>query len=205
MNLMPKCLFIEAWHGGISWNGKIDNGAVAPDGTTEREINVDVARSLIKILNEKLPLTAVLSVWVDTNARSDKKVKYVNNTLDMNDWHYNSYFISLHCNSFTSPASWLEIFIRDGDKKDFAEKIKERMLFYYNQNDRWVKTNKNLYINKINCNAILIEMWFLNDKDWLDFPKNNPERLAESIANGVLEYFRNYNFFNVKKIWIKKK
>jgi N-acetylmuramoyl-L-alanine amidase len=106
-------------------------------------------------------------------------------------------FISLHCNSFTRPISGLEVFVSDIYWKSTKDNIElalariviDRILEYNHQKNRGIKTSK-LYIQGIVCPAILIEMWFMNDPKFLSYYEKNKNRLAESIANWIMEYLR---------------
>lgn len=183
-------------HGWMSWWRGEDKGAVYKN-YTERDLLLPVSLEITKILKEKIPEWLVFDVGINSNARSHKKVEYINMAIDHNNWKEEDCFcLCLHLNSFSKPASGVECripqsFYTNNTEKELAKTIISKIIKYYPQKIRWggVKS-KNLYINWINCNTVLIESWFINDENFLEYIKNDPKRLAESICNWYLTFLR---------------
>ena len=186
--------FIDLWHGGKTWYGGTDKGA-SFGGYTERDLLKPVAIELLRILRSKISDGNVYDVGIYSNARSSKKVKYINSVINQNWLDRNNCFVlSLHLNSSVNPASGIECWIpqqatKNGVEAKLAENLINRMNAYHYQRDRGVK-QKRLYINDFAANTVLIECGFINDEKFLEYILNRPERLAESIANWYLTFLR---------------
>ena len=104
---IPKAIYISAGHGGYTWWGTQDKGA-SYNGFNERDLMVKLARKVIKILKHKdeLKTTNIFDVGVETNARSLKKVKYINQSIKMSKYNNDDcLYFDLHLNSAKQKAS----------------------------------------------------------------------------------------------------
>ena len=102
--LKIKTIAIDAGHGGK------DPGAVGPNGLMEKEINLDVAYKVYRLLNSRLPLKVLMTRKEDVFVPLFDRTKFANsNGVEL--------FVSIHCNAafsqkmrgsetyFVSPAS----------------------------------------------------------------------------------------------------
>lgn len=207
----PKLLIIEAGH-GKSWWGIRDPGAVTHYKKnsnakevliTERELNVKIGRKVLNILKEKLPTTFVHGVGIETDASVGKKTRYMNKVRKILGYGNEDCFaVSLHVNANYSNRNGIMGYYQNSrlgakfSKIDFLESILWAMKKYFKYNiNRIVPTSVSrfgrLYIDDIPFAAVLVEMGYIGNKKELEIILNQPDRLAESIAHGILNYFRN--------------
>jgi N-acetylmuramoyl-L-alanine amidase len=93
MSLSPiRTIVIDAGHGGK------DPGAVGSYGTKEKDINLEVAKSLERLLTREGRFTVILTRQDDTFIPLDERADIANR-------HKADLFISIHCNAALSPKS----------------------------------------------------------------------------------------------------
>ena len=201
----------------MPWKENPDPGAVLSQKLgywqlTEREITKRVAKRLYEIFLSKTDELGILSqniiqIGIETDATVEKKTAYANSVIEHNGWNpVNCFSFSLHCNPDYGPNvegvegyyqkakpynSDMLSFILGGKaltgiRKYFPNK-KFRSVMSSQQEARWHR----LYIDDYKTNAFLIEMGFLGSKmDVDDMWAKTPDQMAESIANGIMEFFR---------------
>lgn len=87
---MIENIFIVAGHSDT------DPGAIADDGTTEREITVDIARRVVELLRDG-PVS-VTGIGIDESLTVKEKVKKEEEETQKNGLNYmNSILVSIHC------------------------------------------------------------------------------------------------------------
>jgi len=191
--MTPKGIFIVAGH-GESENGQFDPGAIAPDGTTEREIVVTVA----KILQEKIEKNgiAIFGVGISENLSLANKIKLINKICGNQFDYKNSLLISLHCNSADQSASGTETWHYQNSQicQDFAASVSACIAEKLEIKDRGAKDESTNRYGKLGIVhdtmplAILAELAFLSNNSDREKLKNYPEKFADAIIAGIEKY-----------------
>ena len=203
---MPvKGVIIDAGHGGA------DRGAVASGGLMEKEITLDTALRLQRILKEqKIP--TVLTRADDSFPTLEGRARYTQ--------RYPGYiFVSLHYNQGSSTSHGVETFcltpcfapstssegrrsIKDdqsqpGNPTDVENILlaslvhREVVKLHNTEGDRGVKRARFAVLRQAVAPAVLVEGGFLSDRRGdLKLLKSTQyrESLAQKVANGILKY-----------------
>jgi len=189
---------VDAGHGGF------DGGAVAPDGTQEKDLNISIASSLADMLTllgydviETRTDDSGLDDGTETTIR-EKKVSDMKQRLALYDKA--DLNISIHQNMFGASAyHGAQMFYSANNplSKPLATLVRKRV---YEQlqpdNTRELKSgNKDIYLlYKTVKPTVLVECGFLSNAQELENLKNEAyqRRLAFGIACGTLEYTAQY-------------
>ena len=189
-------VIIDAGHGGE------DGGAVASDGTKEKDLNLSVALSL----GNMLEMSGINVVYTRTDDRmlykvneGSKKMQDLRERLNIANLYENSIFVSIHMNKFSQEKySGLQVFYSQNDPKsqEIAKmiqiKTKENIQPY---NDREIKpSGHNIYLlDKIEIPAVMVECGFLSNQEECEKLKNESYRmeLAAVIYSSLIEFFEN--------------
>ncbi len=188
---------IDAGHGGV------DGGAIAFDGTLEKDINLDIAL----ILNEMLKSSGIKTVLIrdsdvsihDKSAKTirAKKASDLHNRLEILNSNSDGIFVSIHQNIFEdSRYSGAQIFYSPNNENSvlLARKIQDSFSMYLQKdNSREIKkcsTDVFLIYNS-KSTAVLCECGFLSNKKELENLKTNEykKQVAFCIYLGILEYY----------------
>lgn len=178
-------IFIDPGHNYSGW----DTGANGKN-TREQEVTFQIASHLcdilkingieIKMSRNKLEDNVGSSVSSSLKARADSA----------NRWGAD-YFISLHCNSYTtSAANGTETLIlsKDGKAEQLAYAINRNITKQLGMYDRGVK-EQNLYVlRNTTMPAVLVEMGFITNEadEWKLI--NRQLEFANAIADRILGY-----------------
>lgn len=187
-------LVIDAGHGGI------DGGASAPDGTMEKELNLDVAMRLAALCRLS-GIDCVLTrtedhMLVDESVSSHRKMHDLKNRLAVvNGVNENSdaVLVSIHMNNFSSPKySGLQVWYSPNDKNSaqLAQYVQSYARTYLDvSNTREIKraTSAIYLLDRATVPAVLVECGFLSNPDELERLKTEAYRneLAVSIFAAV--------------------
>jgi N-acetylmuramoyl-L-alanine amidase len=187
-------VIIDAGHGGF------DGGAVAADGTIEKDLNLKIALKLDAVLrvlgfNTVLTRNADLSME-DEDVSGSKKVSDMKNRLKLMQKYPNAVFISIHMNKFsTSQPNGTQVFygVTEGSEllaKAIQETVKQRL---QPLNHRVVKkTTKDIFLlyNSV-IPSVIVECGFLSNPADLENLKSEDYQKAISwaIAEGVVKYY----------------
>jgi len=188
-----QTIFIEAGHGKSWWGGN-DVGAVRGK-VQERTINKLVCQELMNILNNKSELldTDIQGVGVQTDAKINDKTKYVNSVIKENNLNKNECLVvSIHCNAERgTKAQGTETWSKyDALSVGIGTSICKSIVKYFKIPNRGNKKTR-FYNYNYDCSASLVEMAFIsNSFDRANLLHTN--RMAEAIANGILEYLRKH-------------
>ena len=190
-----RIIIIDAGHGGA------DGGAVASDGTIEKDLNLAVALCLneeLKALGYKTVMTRTEDVSTDTNDDAKfNKQEDIKNRLSLMSRYKNSAFISIHMNKYsTSQPNGAQVFYAAVEgSEQLAGFIQSSIKTNLQQtNKRVIKpTDKNIYLlrNAI-VPAVIVECGFLSNQNDLNNLKSEDYRkkLALAIANGYEEFIK---------------
>ena len=194
-NTAPTVI-IDAGHGGF------DGGAVAHDGTVEKDINLPIALKLQATLN----LLGYNTVMVRTedvavNDANDKgvsaKVSDIKNRVEMMKQYPNAIFVSIHMNKYqtTQPHGAQVFYSKIGDSEILAKSIQNSIAArVQNNNKRVVKqTTKDIYLlYHATVPSVIVECGFLSNLDDLSNFKSSEyqSKIAFSIADGIIKYYK---------------
>ena len=188
---------IDPGHGGEN------KGAVAPDGTTESELNLQFAIALKEQNNNR-------NISIISTRESDRDMSQEGRAGFAKDEHADI-FISLHCNEVAPPIgkvdehhlsekfSGTEIFIASNngvsnyeENHSLANNLGNSIL-EVNHNFKGIKTRmgaKIFVLEKLQCPSALIELGFLTNNRELQKLKDAEYR--KNIANAILSGIANF-------------
>lgn len=200
MPITQKTVIVDAGHGGD------DGGAIGIDGTVEKDINLDIALKLEKIL-KFYGFNVIMTRTQDVMTCDDgldslrkRKISDIHNRFELMRKNPDAIFISVHQNKFEdSSQHGTQVFFSGNDErsKELAEAIQTSVtLTLQRKNDRVVKKSGSgiylLYHAKIP--AVLVECGFISNSDEVKKLKDESYRmkLAILIADGLLKYLSNH-------------
>ena len=200
MPITQKTVIVDAGHGGD------DGGAIGIDGTVEKDINLDIALKLEKIL-KFYGFNVIMTRTQDVMTCDDgldslrkRKISDIHNRFELMRKNPDAIFISVHQNKFEdSSQHGTQVFYSGNDErsKELAEAIQTSVtLILQRKNDRVVKKSGSgiylLYHAKIP--AVLVECGFISNSDEVKKLKDESYRmkLAILIADGLLKYLSNH-------------
>lgn len=200
MPITQKTVIVDAGHGGD------DGGAIGIDGTVEKDINLDIALKLEKIL-KFYGFSVIMTRTQDVMTCDDgldslrkRKISDIHNRFELMRKNPDAIFISVHQNKFEdSSQHGTQVFYSGNDErsKELAEAIQTSVtLTLQRKNDRVVKKSGSgiylLYHAKIP--AVLVECGFISNFDEVKKLKDESYRmkLAILIADGLLKYLSNH-------------
>lgn len=192
-------MIIDPGHGGE------DGGAVANDGTIEKDINLSISKKLQSIFLQNgfdVVMTreddiAIYDDGIDT--LKEKKTSDMKNRLEIYNSSPQNVIISIHQNKFEqSQYNGTQIFYskNNADSEILANSIKESVVSNIQpENTRECKeADKNIYLlyNAENP-AVIVECGFISNEEDLSKLKNDQyqSQLAIAIFNGFLQYYNN--------------
>ena len=171
-----KTIVIDAGHGGS------DVGATR-DGYYEKDITLDIAERLEKILKKKgynVLMTRDKDIYVSLQDR----VQYTeDNKGDL--------FVSIHVNSSVTPdGNGLETHYYTPQSYDFAQIVHKEFVSAIDSKDRGLFKSKFYVINHTTCPSILVETGFISNPDERKelLTSSRKQKTAEAIAKGILKY-----------------
>ena len=182
-------------------HGSPDGGAVADDGTQEKDINLAITTKLVESL-EGMGIQAVVtregdSGIYDENATTirQKKVDDMHKRLDIINKSGANLFLSIHMNSFTdTSARGIHIFYanENEDTIKLAEEIQRSIVGITNAKSHDIKhANTSLYLMKnAKIPSILIECGFMSNPQEAQLLKQEEyqAKIAWAIASAVKKH-----------------
>lgn len=188
-------VIIDAGHGGF------DGGAVARDGTNEKDINLAVSLELEKTL-KALGFTTVMTRSEDKSLESEsgslksKKRSDIMNRFALMQKYPDSVYLCIHQNCFSgASSSGAQVFYtaENAEAKRLAQSVQDAVKAAVQPDNRRVikPCERNVYIVcHAPVTAVLIECGFLSNAGDLERLKNEDYRkkLAFAIADGLVQY-----------------
>lgn len=190
-----QIIIIDAGHGGF------DGGAVASDGTLEKDLNLAVAKELNNIalcLGYKTVMVRSTDKSTDSDGEQSgtKKVKDIKNRLELMKKYDNCIFVSIHMNKYsTSQPHGAQVFYAPYDGSDaLAGYIQTSVADMVQQDNKRVTkpAGKDIYLlHNAAAPAVIVECGFLSNKTDLENLKNDIYRkgLAFSVFCGIINYY----------------
>lgn len=199
-NTLPH-IIIDPGHGGE------DGGAVADDGTMEKDINLDISITLKELFsaagyNVTMTRDGDYSIYDDTaDTIKSKKTSDMKKRLEIYNSSENNIIISVHQNKFTeSKYSGTQVFYSPNNKESvlLAESIRNSVVGMLQPNNtRETKSgNKSIYLLwNSKPPAVIVECGFISNNKELELLKTEEYRkkMAFSIFCGFLDFENNNN------------
>lgn len=189
-------VIIDAGHGGF------DGGAVAGDGTVEKDINLEISLKLASILRFngfQVIMTRTEDIGTDTVSGSVAKRKKndLQNRLLLMEKNPDALYISVHLNKFTtSAASGTQVFYTPNFKEayDLSLLVQKSVVgMLQPENTRTVKqgTSATYLLKNAKVPAIIVECGFLSNKSDLEKLKTEDyqSQMAFAIASGIMDFY----------------
>lgn len=188
-------IIIDAGHGGE------DGGAVAPDGTLEKNINLEIALKLNDILSIFGYQTYLIrktdtSIHTEGETVKARKTSDIHNRLNTMTIYDNCLYISIHQNKYESSNIWgAQTFYspNDEDSKALAQFIQTTIASQLQKENKRVikKSGTNIYVlYNATKPAVMVECGFVSNQNELSQLKNSEYQgnMALSIAIGIVNY-----------------
>lgn len=191
-----KTVIIDAGHGGF------DGGAVANDGTMEKNINLNIALAV----GDMLSLNGIKVIYTrtedkgtedsDSESIRNRKRSDLNNRLKIMKENPEAVFVSVHLNKFTtSTAKGAQVFYSDNfeDSKVLGgliqESIKNRI---QKENHRVIKkgTSDTFLLHNATVPAVIVECGFLSNSSELELLKSEEYqgKMAFAVFCGINDF-----------------
>lgn len=184
-----RVVVIDAGHGGM------DGGAVAPDGTAEKDINLKISitlAALMRVSGYNVITTRDTDVMLDTgDGKGSAKLRDLKKRLEISLAHPDAITVSLHCNKFPqSSCKGLQVYYSDSDTaRAAAELVQKSSLTLMPDNHRKIKkADSSIYLlHRAASPSILVECGFLSNEGELSALKSEPyqKKLALIIFGGL--------------------
>lgn len=192
-------IILDAGHGGI------DGGAVAKDGTVEKDINLSISQALERMLKSsgfEVIMTRSADISTDDSTAENNKFHKkgdLQNRLALMDKYPDSLFVSIHLNKFTtSAASGSQVFYSGNTEqsKQLGEYIQSsiiKLLQPANTRVNKKATSSTYILYNATVPAVLVECGFLSNGAELENLKNEEyqQKMAFCIYCGIKEFFTN--------------
>ncbi len=194
---IKQTIIIDAGHGGF------DGGAVADDGTVEKDINLSIANKTAAMLRVH-GFEVVMSRESDTGTEDDsnssipkRKKSDLANRLRLMIDNPDAIFVSIHLNKFTtSAASGAQVFYTKNYKEaaSLASSLQSSITTLIQpQNTRAVKqgTDSTYLLKNATVPAVIVECGFLSNRQELQKLKSDEyqTQMAFAITGGIINYF----------------
>ena len=192
-----RTIILDAGHGGF------DGGAVAPDGTVDKDINLKIALTLKDFLRQsgfKVIMTRESDVSTDdveTDKIATRKKSDLKNRLELMRDNPNAVFVSIHLNKFTtSAANGSQVFYsaKQEDSKVLGDCIQKSIVkLLQPENTRVNKqaTSSTYLLYNATVPAVLVECGFLSNTAELKRLKDEEyqKKMAFSIFCGIVSFY----------------
>ena len=192
-----KTIILDAGHGGF------DGGAVAPDGTVEKDINLKIALTLKEFLEQggyEVIMTRESDVSTDdveTDKIATRKKSDLKNRLGLMKDNPQAVFVSIHLNKFTtSAANGSQVFYGAERKEskvlgDCIQKSIVRLLQRENTRVNKQATSSTYLLYNATVPAVLVECGFLSNSAELKRLKDEEyqKKMAFSIFCGITSFY----------------
>ncbi len=192
-----KTVIIDAGHGGF------DGGAVASDGTIEKDINLNISLTVARLLKQNgvcVIMTREKDVSTEDTESTEiasKKRSDLKNRLELMKDYPDSVFVSIHLNKFTTSAAFgSQVFYSDNnDAKILGDTIQRSIVNLIQHDNMRVNkkaTSSTYLLYNATVPAVLVECGFLSNAEELALLKREDyqQKMAFSIYCGIMEYFK---------------
>ena len=189
-------VIIDAGHGGR------DGGAVADDGTLEKDLNLAVAKKLADLLllsDVRVVMTRSEDVELALPTSDHKKRDDLNARLAITETYENAILVSIHMNKFPiARYNGLQVYYSSNHEESLtlAEQIQHDSLSLNGENNRAVKAaGDSIYLlSHTKIPAVLVECGFLSNPEELSLLKTEDyqQKLVMSLYTSIMTYLSDY-------------
>lgn len=187
-----KCVIIDPGHGGN------DPGKVGINGALEKDINLEIAKRVAKLL-EANDIQVIMTREKDEGLYEEnggsKKVQDLKNRIALIEKYKPAMTVSIHQNSYGQEyVKGAQVFYYTGSEegKKQAEIMQECFRTYVDsENDRQAKANDSYYmLKKTEYPIVIAECGFLSNYEEADLltTEEFQEEVAWAIHMGILQY-----------------
>ncbi len=186
-----------------SAHGGFDGGAVAIDGTVEKDINLNISLTLQRLLKQngfRVIMTRETDISTDdieSSQIASKKRSDLENRLNLMKENPDAVFVSIHLNKFTTSSAFgSQVFYSSNEQsRILGEKIQTCIVnLLQPENTRVNKqaTSSTYLLYNATVPAVLVECGFLSNVQELEKLKQRDyqNKMAFSIYCGIAEYFK---------------
>lgn len=171
-------ILLDGGHGGS------DPGAVnTKEKIAEKDITLDVILALGDILeNDGHSVSYIRDT--DIYISPSNRLSIINKTKP-------DCFISIHCNASTNfTAHGVETIYKNRKSKNLAQCIQESLINSTGLRDRGVKQDERgiAVLKNLEVPSVLVEIFFLSNKEDYEYYKSAKEIFSEEIAEGVKKW-----------------
>ncbi len=184
-----RTVVIDAGHGGM------DGGAVAHDGTLEKDINLEISKvlaALMRVSGYKVVMTREQDVMLDTDdSRGGAKMRDLRKRLEIASSYPDAIAVSIHCNKFPQEScKGLQVYHSNSEHaKSTALAIQSSALAVMPDNHRQIKkADSSIYLlHRARTPSVLVECGFLSNPAELAKLKTTEykKQLALVIMGGI--------------------
>lgn len=192
-----RVIILDAGHGGF------DGGAVAKDGTVEKDINLKIAHRLSALLKQsgfEVVMTRENDVGTEDDEGekiSSRKKSDLKNRLNLMKKYPDAVFVSIHLNKFTTSAAiGTQVFYgpKNEESKTLGEFIQQSVVKQLQPENKRVNkqaTSSTFLLYNAEIPAVLVECGFLSNTAELKKLKTEEYQaeMAFSIFCGILDYY----------------
>ena len=190
---MPKLkhtIVIDAGHGGR------DGGSVGVDGSVEKDLNLEYAKSLQKLLTNagiKVVMTRSGDTGLYNESADNKKLSDMRKRRDIINNSTPDLVISIHMNSFPlDSCQGAKTFYQIGSDASFevAKKIQSCLSYYMSNTTKTVSEGDYYILNCTKYTSVLVECGFVSSPEEVKLLNNKDyrEKFTYSIYRGIMIY-----------------
>lgn len=197
---MKYKIFIDAGH---NYSGE-DTGAEG-NGLKEQDITYEVAIALGNFL-KKVGVDIKYSRETETsNVGSGSLSSSINKRCELANTWGADYFISLHCDASTSTSakgSHICIYKKGSVAEKIADSINPHLLeIGLEGRSELISIRKDLgVLENTSMPAILIEMGFISNFENAKLQRDNPDKIAKAIFNGICDFLNIENNITINTV-----
>ena len=196
LSVIESTIIIDAGHGGV------DGGAVAADGTNEKDINLAIALEINSCLTNAGYKTVMIrdgdySIHDESaDTIRSKKVTDLKNRLEIIENTENAIFVSVHQNYFSeSKYNGAQVFYspNNSESRLLADCIQKCIVNELQpENNRQIKQSDSsiFLLYKSSVPSVMVECGFLSNPEEAEKLKNEEYRkkMAEAVCCGIIKY-----------------
>lgn len=185
-SLQNKVIVVDPGHGGS------DTGAIGPDNIAEKNVTLNIARDLRKLLSDEgarviMTRTSDQDVAYDGASDCEELQARVNIANQANA----DLFISIHADASVESVNGTTTYFYPGSNEDLAQLVQNSMVSQLKLYDRGFQPNDYYVLKYTNMPSILTEAAFISNpkEEKLLMNPGFDKKVAIGIYNGIKKYF----------------
>lgn len=186
------CIVVDAGHGGA------DPGKIGINKAEEKDINLQVAKYLKKMLEEsgiKVVMTRNDEKGLYSEGANNKKVEDMRKRCEIIEKAHPVFTVSIHQNSYPEESvKGAQVFYygESAEGKKLADTLQASLVQQLDpSNHRQAKSNKSYYLlKKTSSPTVIVECGFLSNSKEAELlvTKEYQEKVAEAVHMGILQH-----------------